>query len=255
MRSTPERLREDPDKTVLLVPRGGAWGAAVAAGAAEIGLTPWVLPLIEVLPAPSAELSGALARLGAGGFDWLVITSAAAVPALEGVALPATTRVAAVGHATASVLQDAGFAVDLVGQGGAQALLEVWPTPAEGRVLTIQSDLARPLLADGLRAAGWEVESVVAYRTAAARLSSSEEHALRSGKADVALVISGSVARRLSEVGVADRTRLVAIGQQTADDTRAAGLRVAATAAAPTVAELLSTAQRVASDDPEGGAA
>lgn len=232
--------------SVLLVPRGGAWGAAVAAGAAEIGLTPWVLPLIEVLPAPSEELNEALARLGGGGYDWLAITSAAAVPALEGVALPETTRVAAVGHATATVLQDAGFAVDLVGDGGAQALLDAWPGPAGGRVLAVQSDLARPLLADGLREAGWEVDLVVAYRTAAARLSSSEEHALRTGKADVALVISGSVARRLAEVGLPDDTRLVAIGEQTAVDARAAGLSVAATAAAPTVAAMLDAAQELA---------
>lgn len=232
--------------SVLLVPRGGAWGAAVAAGAAEIGLTPWVLPLIEVLPAPSEELNEALARLSGGGYDWLAITSAAAVPALEGVALPETTRVAAVGHATATVLQDAGFTVDLVGDGGAQALLDAWPEPAGGRVLAVQSDLARPLLADGLRAAGWEVDLVVAYRTAAARLSSSEEHALRTGKADVALVISGSVARRLAEVGLPEDTQLVAIGEQTAVDARAAGLTVAATAAAPTVAEMLHAAQELA---------
>lgn len=232
--------------SVVLVPRGGAWGAAVAAGAAEIGLTPWVLPLIEVLPAPSAELNEALARLGTGEYSWLAITSAAAVPALEGVALPETTSVAAVGLATASVLQEAGFEVDLVGSGGASAMLEVWPTPGRGRVLVVQSDLARPTLADGLTAAGWDVDAVVAYRTAPAALSGSEEHALRTGKADIALVISGSVVNRLAEVGVASTTRLIAFGEQTAQDVRAAGLEVADTAASPTVADLLAAAQRVA---------
>src|SRR5690606_19086358 len=40
--------RRDPGLvgvTVLLVPRGGTWGAAAAAAAADLGLTPWVLPL------------------------------------------------------------------------------------------------------------------------------------------------------------------------------------------------------------------
>lgn len=242
--------------SVLLIPRGGSWGAAVAAGAAEAGLSPWVLPLIEVLPAPSVELSEALTRLSDGDYRWLALTSAAAVPALEGVAVPETTKVAAVGHATATVLEEAGFAVDLLGDGGAQVLLDLWPTPADGRVLAVQSDIARPLLADGLRSAGWGVDVVVAYRTAAARLSTSEEHAVRTGKADVALIISGSVARRLAEVGVSDDTRLVAIGAQTAEEARAAGLTVSAVATTPSVAGLLGAAQGLApvSDD-EGGAA
>lgn len=240
--------------SVVLVPRGGMWGAAVAAEATEVGLVPWVLPLIEVLPAPSAELNDALARLRAGDYDWLAITSAAAVPALAGVVIPEATQVAAVGHATATVLREAGFAVELTGEGGAFELLEAWPTPGPGRVLVVQSDLARPLLADGLRAGGWDVDLVVAYRTAPAHLSTSEEHALRSGKADIALVISGSVARRLAEIGLAEDTRSIAIGQQTAEDARAAGLTVSAVAAAPSIAEMLRAAQDVAATiDPEGG--
>lgn len=232
--------------SVVLVPRGGAWGAAVAAGAAEIGLTPWVLPLIETVPAPSDELTAAVARLATGHYDWLVVTSAAAVPALDGVAIPQSSQVAAVGGATAAALTEAGIAVQLVGDGGAQNLLEQWPDAEPGTVLAVQSDLARPVLVDGLADAGWQVDAVVAYRTAATRLSSSEEYALRSGKADIALVTSGSVARRLADVGVPASTRLVAIGQQTADDVRAAGLAPAAVASAPTVAALLRAAQEVA---------
>ncbi|GAB2619008.1 uroporphyrinogen-III synthase [Pseudactinotalea suaedae] len=240
--------------SVVLVPRGGMWGAAVAAEATEVGLVPWVLPLIEVLPAPSAELSEALARLRAGDYDWLAITSAAAVPALEGVDIPERTQVAAVGRATATALQEAGFTVGLTGSGGAQELLAAWPAPGPGRVLVVQSDLARPLLADGLRAQGWDVDLVVAYRTAPASLSASEEHALRTGKADIALVISGSVARRLAEVGLPDDTRLVAIGAQTAEDARAAGLTISAVAAAPSIAEMLGAARTIASTiDSTGG--
>ncbi len=232
--------------TVLLVPRGGAWGATVAAGAAELGLSPWVLPIIETLPAPSEELTEALSGLAAGDYAWLAVTSAAAVPALAQVEVPEATKVAAVGQATAIALQEAGIAVHLVGDGGAQALADAWPTPATGSVLAVQSDLARPVLVDGLADAGWTVDAVVAYRTAPARLSSGEEHALRSGKADVALVTSGSVGRRLAEVGVPASTRLVAIGEQTAIDCRAAGLEVAIVAAAPSVEALLAAAQEVA---------
>lgn len=234
-----------PTSAVLLVPRGGAWGASVAAAATELGLTPWVLPLIETLPAPSEELTAALHRLVEGDYDWLAVTSAAAVPALDGVVVPTGTQVAAVGEATAQALGTAGIAVHLVGDGGASALLDCWPTQAPGRVLAVQSDLARPVLVDGLADAGWRVDAVVAYCTAATRLSTAEEHALRTGKADIALVTSGSVARRLADIGVPDTTRLVAIGAQTADEVRAAGLAVTAVAASPTLDSLLLAAQEV----------
>jgi uroporphyrinogen-III synthase len=234
-----------PTGAVLLVPRGGAWGASVAAAATELGLTPWVLPLIETLPAPSDELTTALDRLVQGDYDWLAVTSAAAVPALAGVVVPTSTQVAAVGEATAHALGTAGIAVHLVGDGGASALLDSWPAEQPGRVLAVQSDLARPVLVDGLADAGWRVDAVVAYCTAAARLTTAEEHALRTGKADIALVTSGSVARRLADVGVPETTRLVAIGAQTAEEVRAAGLAVTAVAASPTLDSLLLAAQEV----------
>lgn len=240
--------------TTVLVPRGGAWGASVAAAVAGEGLVPWVLPLVETLPAPSAELTRALARLREGGYDWLAVTSAAAVPALAEVTVPAATRVAAIGAATRSALEESGTAVALVGEGGAAALLAAWPTGegavgavgAVGTVLVVRSDLARGLLADGLRERGYEVEAVVAYRTAAAPVSTPEEHALRGGKADIVLVTSGSVARRLAQMGLPPGTRLVAMGEQTAADTREAGLHPHAVAQAPTVASLLEATKELA---------
>lgn len=238
--------KEAPPAPVVLVPRGGSWGASVAAAVAEAGLTPWVLPLIETIPTPSEELSAALQRLQAGEFDWVTVTSAAAVPALADVAVPERTRVAAVGQVTARTLREAGLVVDLIGDGGAPAMLAAWPDSQPGRVLAVQSDIARPVLVDGLVARGWSVDAVVAYRTASTRLSTSEEHAVRTGKADVALVTSGSVGRALAAVGVAPSTRLVAIGDQTAHDMVEAGLPVAATADTPTIEDLLRAAREVA---------
>lgn len=224
---------------VVLIPRGGSWGASVAAEAADLGLTPWVLPLIETIPTPSVALTVAHARLAAGEYDWLAVTSAAAVPALLRGSVPARTRVAAVGAASAAALQAVGIAVDLVGQGGAEDLVRAWPREACGRVLAVQSDHARSVLADGLTEAGYDVDAVVAYRTAATTLSESEARAVRDGKADIALVTSGSIARRLAELDVADSTRLIAMGAQTAADTRAAGLSPAAVAASPTIPDVL----------------
>lgn len=231
---------------VVLVPRGGMWGASVAAEVADRGLVPWLLPVVETVPAPSAELTRALTGLAEGRYGWLVLTSAAAVPALDGAAVPAGTRVAAVGAATAHALREAGIAVHLVGASGALGLLDLWPgEPEDLPVLLVRSDLARTTFADGLRARGWQVDSVIAYRTVAAATSSGEEDALRGGNADVALVTSGSVARRLADIGLPASTRVVAMGEQTAEDARAAGLEVAAVADEPSVAALARCATEV----------
>ena len=49
----------------------------------------------------------------------------------------------------------------------AEGLVEAFPDPPAGggRVLLAQAEAARPVLADGLRARGWDVSTVVAYRT------------------------------------------------------------------------------------------
>ncbi|MFV0426540.1 MAG: uroporphyrinogen-III synthase [Beutenbergiaceae bacterium] len=230
--------------SVVLVPKGGAWGAAVAVRAVEAGLVPWVLPLIETVPTPSATLIRARTRLVSRHYQWLVVTSAAAVSALG--IVPRSVRVAAVGQATARALQDAGISVELVGQGGAAALLRSWPQSSGGRVLAVQSDRAKPVLAQGLRQRGFDVETVVAYRTAPVDLSPPQEQAVRDGKADVALLTSGTIARRLAQIPVSPATRLVAFGPQTAQDARDAGLQPISVAARPTVAALLEAAQEVA---------
>ena len=125
------------------------------------------MPLIEIAEPldGGAALRRALARLDA--FDWLVVTSAngAARVAAGGAAHP-DVRLAAVGPATAAALADgAGRPVDLVAAvPQAEGLLAEFP-PAPARVLLAQADRARRVLADGLAAAGHEVEAVAAYRT------------------------------------------------------------------------------------------
>jgi uroporphyrinogen-III synthase len=142
-----------------------------AAGAAAL-----LLPLIDFeRAADQHSVDVACDALGAGAFDWLVLTSATTVHVLvdkardRGIALrqlvPGSTRIAAVGPATRRLLEAHGLAVHLTpaGEQSAAGLLEVWS--GIGRVLLPQADIAAPRLAEGLSAAGNDVTVVAAYRT------------------------------------------------------------------------------------------
>lgn len=235
----------------VLVPRGGAWGLDVAGRILERGGTPWVVPLIEARAVESAALRGALEELAAGGYDWLAVTSAAAADVLavadvlaahgapSHAYIPATTRVVAVGPATARALERIGVTVDLVPERdhSAAGLLEVWQ--AHGRVLVLHSDLAGTTLADGLRERGCEVDAEVAYRTGAVPVSAADVLAVADGAADVILVTSGSVARQVRRLDVPARTLIACLGPVTARDAQGCGLRVDVVAPQNTVEALL----------------
>ena len=156
------------------MPRGGPWGDAVAADLRAKGASPIVAAMINFAPTADAPaLDAALAALAAGEFDWMTVTSATTVDVLSAqrAVVPPTTRVAAVGETTAAALTAAGYRVDLVPSedNSARGLLAEWEAATHGvvplRILTLRSEIAKPLLTEGLRAHRPRVESVVAYRT------------------------------------------------------------------------------------------
>ncbi|QAY71733.1 hypothetical protein ET471_04580 [Xylanimonas protaetiae] len=102
------------------------------------------------------------------------------------------------------------------------------------RVLLPLGDLARTVLADGLRAAGWDVDVVVAYRTVPVALPDDVAGLARAGRVDVAVVAAGSAARELARQLGDAAPPVVAIGQPSADAARAAGLTVVGVADHPT---------------------
>ena len=132
-------------------------------------------------------------------------------------------------------------------------MLAEWPEgPRSGeRVLVLGSELAKPALAEGLRALGYGVDVVGAYRTVGVALGSGMVARLSSGRIDAVLLTSGSVARSLAGHFAAPApplhpsVALVAIGPQTAADAAAAGLRVAAVATRHDVPGLLDALARV----------
>jgi uroporphyrinogen-III synthase len=231
----------------VLVPRGGAWGEDVAAGLRGFGAVPVIAPLINFASAedPSA-LANALHELQDGQFDWLVVTSATTVDVLsgQGVRVPASTRIAAVGETTAAALQLAGYAVDFVphADNSARGLVKEWPaSEILGRVLIPQSDIADPTLVAGLSKVGFAVEFVTAYRTVGMPLEPNVLADLESGRIGGVLVTSGSVARQLAAQlpQLPAATVIACIGPRTAFDARAAGLPVHAIAEERTAASLI----------------
>lgn len=166
---------------------------------------------------------------------WLVFTSANGVRAMS--SWP-TTRLAAVGPATAAALEAAVRAPDLVaerqdGAGLAKALV------AAGGTLAVlpRGNLATPALPALLRAAGWEVREVVAYRTRPAPIDGAAV-GRRLATVDWIVFASGSafdsLVGQLPDPGVLRAVRIASIGPRTSEVVRAAGFEVAAEAARPT---------------------
>lgn len=221
----------------VLVPRGGPWGDQVAAMLRAKGAQPVVAPMINFAPTDDAPaLEAALARLAAGEFDWMTVTSATTVDVLQShqaVVAPGT-RIAAVGETTAAALVAAGYHVDIVPSedNSARGLLAEWEAATQGvvplKVLTLRSEIAKPLLTEGLRRIGHDVESVVAYRTIGVPVDPNVVAQVAEGRVQAVLVTSGSVAEQVQEqLGPIPESVLVAcIGPQTARDAASAGLRV-----------------------------
>ncbi|WP_411373779.1 uroporphyrinogen-III synthase [Arthrobacter sp. MPF02] len=253
-------ITRSPERSMELV------GALQKAGANAL-----LLPLIDFERAPDQHsLDAACDGLGAGAFDWLVLTSATTVHVLLDKArdrnltlrqgIPESTRIAAVGPATRRLLEANGVAVHLVprDEQSAAGLLEVWP--GGGKVLLPQADIAAPLLADGLAAAASTVTVVSAYRTvdypaaAERRLAVAADsggvgqappsyslltpEAASAGFADgsinAVLAASPSAVRRIAGLAPLHCCKLVVIGRSTAEQAAAAGLPIAAVAAEPT---------------------
>lgn len=156
--------------------RGPGRAGGILAELASRGATGIVCPLIDFeLPDDTSALDRSIGRLLDGGFAWMVLTSRTTVEALVqrcralGVplAVPESTRVAAVGDATRTAAESVGIIVDLVPaqDHSAVGILAAWPSEEPGSVYLPQADIAAPTLEAGLAARGWTTVTVAAYRT------------------------------------------------------------------------------------------
>ncbi len=253
----------------VLVPRATEGPDPLVIALTAAGATPVVVPLIQTVPPEDpTEIDDTLLALDSGYYTWLAVTSSATVSVLVDradevdlslSAALAGTRVAAVGPSTARALREAGVEVDLVPAraSSAEALVAAWPAhpgpapsahdapaagPTPARVLLPLGDLAVPTLADGLRARGWTVDQVVAYRTVPGPAPDATTRAdWQRGGLDAVVLTSGSTARHLLEMlgAVPPGTLVCCIGPSTAAEARRLGLDVAAVATEQTPAGLV----------------
>jgi uroporphyrinogen III methyltransferase/synthase len=177
----------------VVVTRSRTQASVLATTLVALGADVVELPTIDIAD-PSddgAALGKAAAEVDA--YDWVVFTSTNAVERFFAELRDARSfgpaKVAVVGSATADALAAHNVVADLVPERFvAEAVVDAFPSGA-GRVLLPQAADARPVLADGLRNKGWDVEVVEAYRTVPGRPA---EGALRAAAAADAITFTSS---------------------------------------------------------------
>lgn len=161
----------------VVVTRAEAQNGPLSTHLRQLGLTVLLWPALRTASADPDALERELQRVRE--FSWIVFASRHAVAAVirrlpihpEGV------RVAAVGQATAQVLRQRGWRVDVVpDQAEAGALVSALAPELQAgtRVLYPASSRALPTIAKGLAQLGVEVTQVEAYRTEPAGLDISQ---------------------------------------------------------------------------------
>lgn len=235
----------------VVVTRPAHQAGPLTAALAEAGAAVVALPVVEVQPPADGGAGLASALAASHRYRWLVCTSANAVRAVMAVVRDGRdlggVRLAAVGDATAEALARAGLVADLVpAEASATGLVDAMPPPPPAgdgptpAVLFPRSSAARDTLAAGLRAKGWAVDEVEAYRTGCPEPGTLPPAALAGARqADVVTFASPSAVANYTAVVGPVTAPVACIGPVTADAAARAGMEVAAVAADPSPAALV----------------
>ena len=229
----------------VLVPRTRQQAGTLSYEVRAFGGEPLEVPTIAIEPPRNPEpMRRAVSGLVQGRYQWVTFTSANAVRAvregLEDVGLDprvlAGVKIAAVGDATVEALRTWGLRADLVPSDAmsSEELGKAFP-PYDpqldflDRILLPRADIATETLVAAVKAKGWAVDEVTAYRTVRAAPPPDEvKAALRNGDVDAVVFTSSSTVRNLVALcgKPHERTLVAVIGPQTAAAAREAGLRV-----------------------------
>ena len=210
------------------------------------GAEPIEVPLIETLPPRDGGDALSAACRALKSYEWVVLTSPNGAERLLS-ALPDAralggVKVAAIGPGTASVLEAGNIVADLIPESHvAEGLLKAFPpaSVAPGRVLLARAEVAREVLPEGLRAMGWDVDVVAAYRTVPTEVDPEMRQAIAAADA-VTFASSSTVDSFVGAVGVDAAPSVVAcIGPITAATAGAHGLDVSVEADPHTIPGLV----------------
>ncbi|GAA4522052.1 uroporphyrinogen-III synthase [Brachybacterium paraconglomeratum] len=235
----------------VLVARPAGRGATLLARLQERGIPAEHQPLLRLEHATDEELHGIRERLTSGAYSHLVITSRTAAEALGAVVVPPGTAVIAVGAGTAAALDGFGITATLVADGSGAALVAELPLASPGAtVLFPASAAASATVPEGLRAKGYRVHQVTAYRPQRIEPPAAVAVALATGHYGAIVLTSPMIARHAAALGVHPSTPIISIGDPTSAAVRAAGLPLARQATEPTDEALAAAVQQVLAAGP-----
>lgn len=246
----------------ILVTRAAQQAGKLSEALRNLGGIPVEVPVLEIGPPLSfSALDKALQQIRE--YDWVIFTSANTVAALNsrgketGIALGAlaTAKIAAVGNATATAAQEAGWTVSLIPDSyvaeGLVAAFEKQDIRGK-RVLLARAEVARDVIPDALRAAGALIDVVDAYRNVIpADAPGKLRRALAEGLDAVTFTSSSSVTHladvsRSANVGFPfPGVPAVSIGRVTSATLRAAGWEPAAEADPHDIEGLIAAVERL----------
>lgn len=225
----------------VVVTRAKAQASVLSDQLRALGAEPIEFPTIDIKPPKDWQpLDQAIEKLG--NYDWVIFTSVNGVryfwERLERMGKDtrslASAKIAAIGPATAGALHEKGILADLVPESYvSESLLDHMPQVKDRRILLPRANIARPKLAEGLRAAGAIVDEVAAYRT---ELGSQEKasrikEAIENREIDVITFTSSSTVRNFIEIvgtlpSLPESITIACIGPITAQTARDNGFPV-----------------------------
>ena len=204
----------------VLVTRPGGEGDPLVQALRQRGYRVHAVPTVAT---DAVELAGRSLET----FDWIVLTSARGLEAIE--KLPSSPKFAVVGPETANALRARGVEPSYIpARADGADLGNSMPDVHGKRIALVRASAAAPDLPDRLRERGATVEEVVAYRTVEGPTASAEQFRTALADPDLAAVVfaSGSAVRGFMTLGGSTRLHAITIGPRTSASARNLGFGV-----------------------------
>ena len=238
----------------IVVTRARSQASSLATGLRELGASVIECPVIRTQPVEDGtDLDRCLNQLHQ--YDWIAFASPNSVNqvwrrfgrlGLDSRAM-AHAKIAAVGPATKSALEDRGITPDLLpsdysSDGLANEFAKQGEKPQ--KALAFRSDVGKEAMPNGLRSIGAAVDEVVAYRTVIEEESVEKAIDAYSGRIDATTFTSSSTVKNLvacldGDVASINSGKVVCIGPKTAETAKSNGIRVDAIPEQQSIAGLI----------------